>query len=382
MSGSKPKTIPQVNLEEFEWRLRASIAGESHVEDPLAELTRLVDNFHVHDEPAAVVSEDSNFVDRLEPSFTHPPEMRLQTSPRDLEPKDPIAKDEAPDHVGLRAERDSEEPVSRVGGRKWKVAGLAAAAIVMSGIVVVLKFGDHTSAGPPPLILASTEPTGAPPPTSQSVHTGNDAGALLHHDTTQPTEPKPKLVDTPETPVDLSVPLSSTRPSADSGLSPPPLPNGEAPKHVKTIFVRPDGQIVVANGNDPEPSTPSTLDEHVSPLKPDAPVETITSGLDKEPTPTPPPVLRTASADAQSSSGAFAVQLSSTKDEKEARALVKRFHHRFANAIGSAELVIRKTERNGDVVYRIRVVGLTKGDARDMCQKIKSDHGDCYVAHN
>ena len=73
MSGSKPKAIPQVNLEEFEWRLRASIAGQSHVEDPLAELTRLVDNFHVDDEAAAVVNEDNGFSDRLEPSFTHPP---------------------------------------------------------------------------------------------------------------------------------------------------------------------------------------------------------------------------------------------------------------------------------------------------------------------
>ena len=42
MSGAKSKAISEVNLEEFERRLRAAGAPQAGVEDPLSELTRLV----------------------------------------------------------------------------------------------------------------------------------------------------------------------------------------------------------------------------------------------------------------------------------------------------------------------------------------------------
>ena len=43
MSNLKPKPAAEINLEEFERRLRAAAAPQAGVEDPLAELTRLVD---------------------------------------------------------------------------------------------------------------------------------------------------------------------------------------------------------------------------------------------------------------------------------------------------------------------------------------------------
>ena len=42
MSGSPAKTVPEINLDEFEKRLRSAGARPSGAEDPLAELTRLV----------------------------------------------------------------------------------------------------------------------------------------------------------------------------------------------------------------------------------------------------------------------------------------------------------------------------------------------------
>ena len=42
MSSAKSKAISEVNLEEFERRLRAAGAPQAGVEDPLSELTRLV----------------------------------------------------------------------------------------------------------------------------------------------------------------------------------------------------------------------------------------------------------------------------------------------------------------------------------------------------
>ena len=43
MNNARPKPVAEINLEEFERRLRASAAPQAGVEDPLAELTRLVD---------------------------------------------------------------------------------------------------------------------------------------------------------------------------------------------------------------------------------------------------------------------------------------------------------------------------------------------------
>ena len=42
MSGSQAKIVPEINLDEFERRLRSAGASPSGAEDPLAELTRLV----------------------------------------------------------------------------------------------------------------------------------------------------------------------------------------------------------------------------------------------------------------------------------------------------------------------------------------------------
>ena len=43
MSAARAKNVSEINLEEFERRLRAASSPQSPVEDPLAELTRLVD---------------------------------------------------------------------------------------------------------------------------------------------------------------------------------------------------------------------------------------------------------------------------------------------------------------------------------------------------
>src|SRR6185437_15488794 len=43
MSGSGPRAADEINLDEFERRLRAAGGGQARAEDPLAELARLVE---------------------------------------------------------------------------------------------------------------------------------------------------------------------------------------------------------------------------------------------------------------------------------------------------------------------------------------------------
>src|SRR5271156_2287261 len=52
MSTPRPKPVAEINLEEFERRLRASVAPQAGVEDPLAELTRLVDTIGLERSPS------------------------------------------------------------------------------------------------------------------------------------------------------------------------------------------------------------------------------------------------------------------------------------------------------------------------------------------
>ena len=51
-SNAKPKPVAEINLEEFERRLRAAVAPQAGVEDPLAELTRLVDTIGLERTPS------------------------------------------------------------------------------------------------------------------------------------------------------------------------------------------------------------------------------------------------------------------------------------------------------------------------------------------
>ncbi len=76
------------------------------------------------------------------------------------------------------------------------------------------------------------------------------------------------------------------------------------------------------------------------------------------------------------------MQLAAPKSESEAKALIKRLQSRFADALGGTALGMRKAERHGEPIYRVRALGLSKADAAAMCAKIKAAGGDCYVAKN
>ncbi len=104
-----------------------------------------------------------------------------------------------------------------------KIGGLISAAVVLTGAYVVFKVGAHSHSGAPPLILASTAPTKVPPPSEATVRTPNESGALLTRDSAQPTPTPPKLVDTPEAPVDLSA-----RPEPSASIPPPSSESADA----------------------------------------------------------------------------------------------------------------------------------------------------------
>lgn len=503
MSNPKPRPVAEINLEEFERRLRASAGPQAGVEDPLAELTRLVDTIGFDRTPAEKALEASRPA-KVEPPAPAPePELRLSPAPepvpppteatipppsprpeidlseleaaaaqwsaapplKDAEPAlrpafdgedlDSLAFDPPTPSVGEARQAPrvaapsfgSQEPPARA--RNWglKVGGLIGAAAVMLGAVVVFKVGGHKTSGAPPLILASTAPTKVAPPNEETIRTANETGALLTRDTAQPTQTPPKLVNPPEAPVDLAArpqpapsanaeaEASPVAPSANTPIVATPSPSMVAappasadPNRVKTISVRPDGSLiasgyaateptpapiapapassdktVVANADGEAASPAVALPTKLAPPKtsarvvsktettapPDAgagPVPVAPKPKKPKPTPTPvaeaePPKTDDATAP-PAPGGGYAVQLAAPRSESEAKALVRSLPGRYSEALSGASLGVRKAERDGEAIYRVRAMGLSKAEAAAMCSKVKAAGGDCYVAKN
>jgi len=76
------------------------------------------------------------------------------------------------------------------------------------------------------------------------------------------------------------------------------------------------------------------------------------------------------------------VQLAAPRSEADARSAIQRLQSKYSDALGDASLGVRKGEKDGETIYRVRTSGMSKTEAVAMCQKLKADGGDCFVAKN
>ena len=76
----------------------------------------------------------------------------------------------------------------------------------------------------------------------------------------------------------------------------------------------------------------------------------------------------------------WAVQLAAPKSEAEAKSAVARLNAKYASALNGSAIGVHKAVVNGDTIYRLRVVGLSKADAAALCARLKGDGGDCFIA--
>ena len=77
------------------------------------------------------------------------------------------------------------------------------------------------------------------------------------------------------------------------------------------------------------------------------------------------------------------MQLAAPRSEADARSAIQRFQSKYSDALGETELGVRKgSDFSGEAVYRVRTAGMSKADARALCDKLKADGGDCFVAKN
>ncbi len=281
MNGPSTKIVPEINLDEFERRLRSTGAPFDAVEDPLAELTRLVDMISQEGgapqkagqpAPYAGAAPQLPRVERAEAAL--PRASQYEAAPAYAQPEPvELSHDERDDLLAAAAE--AQAPSGRVRGWYFKTAGLAVAGVVLFGGAAAMKLGVAPGvAKAPPFIAAAQGPTKIQPPSDSTVQSAGDAGALLMKDSA--TSAPVKVVSNDEQPVDLHAqapgpsPATATptptnsspvAPSADTPIVAP----GEATatvaplfpdaKPVKTVSVRPDGTLI-SSDSAPASSSP------------------------------------------------------------------------------------------------------------------------------
>src|SRR3984885_4742106 len=273
MSASGSRAMDEINLDEFERRLRAAGAQQSQTEDPLAELSRLVEFSHMGisngETPARRAAEPAA---RAAPSTSIEPGTLRPTLDDEVEELAPGASE-----ADRAARRDYEfdarhpdiasaaDPGEERRLMRWKLAvsALALAGVAMIGGVFALRGGMPGLKKDAPFIAAAQGPTKVAPPNDQTVTTSSDAGATLLHDTGKPASVK--VVNSEEQPVDLNAQAAANNPAAPAvqgGTTDPALtaiintplvapqpgapPKGMTsefpdPKPVRTISLRPDG---------------------------------------------------------------------------------------------------------------------------------------------
>jgi hypothetical protein len=300
MSVPTARILPEINLDEFERRLRAAGAPSAGAEDPLAELTRLVNAVHADARRAARSPQAAPQQGESRPEFPPPPPV-FAASLRSafVEPEPDYAADEA--HAAQEPGFAEQPPARPTRGWGFKVTGMIVVGVALLAGAAALKHGVPGLPKSPPFIAADNAPTKVQPPNEANVQSTGDIAALLMKDSATPTPAK--VVNTEEQPVDLRTqtqpPTPSAGPANAGGAAPPSAaslasPVATAPdtpiipptaasasvaplfpaaKPVKTVSVRPDGTLISA---DATPTSTAPAPDVV----PTPPVKTAVRALD------------------------------------------------------------------------------------------------------
>ena len=264
MSGSPGKIVPEINLDEFERRLRAAGAPSAGSEDPLAELTRLVNSVHADARRASRAPLPEPAKDG-EPAMTLPPAFGADPRPEFVEAE--TESDDAGEAAPPTLLADA-RPAPR-GSRGWgfKVTGMIVVGVVLLAGAAALKHGVPGLPKAPPFIAADDAPTKVQPPNEANVQTSGDIAALLMKDSATATPVK--VVNTEEQPVDLRTQTQPPAP-APSASAGPPGAVGPAPS------LAADGGSPVATTSETQIVPPAVASASVAPLFPLAkPVKTV-----------------------------------------------------------------------------------------------------------
>ena len=217
---------------------------------------------------------------------------------------------------------------------------------------------------PKPVRTVSLRPDGTPIAASTAPDaTGGDAAPAA-----APPQPPSKL--------------AAKTTSDTAGVAQPSTPKLDLPTK---LSAKSSARVVVAKTDTTAPDagaqTPTELDaarragqteQRRSPSRQQATAEATETPA----APAAPPVDATAAT----ASGGWAVQLAAPKSEAEANSDMARLTSKYGADLNGSALGVHKAVVNGQTIYRLRVVGLTKADAAALCARLKGDGGECFIA--
>jgi hypothetical protein len=219
---------------------------------------------------------------------------------------------------------------------------------------------------PKPVRTISLRPDGTPiPPSLVATAEGSD--------TPPPSEaPKP-----PAKP--------ATKPAAESAASAQPsTPKLDVPLPTK-LSGKSSARVAVAKTDTTAPGAATdTQNDQVQqsvPTKSEKPAKA--PKIQQAAAETGSPVATTPAAveaPAATSSTGWAVQLAAPKSEAEAKSTAARLGSKYESVLNGSPIGVHKALVNGETIYRLRVVGLSKADAAALCARLKGDGGDCFIA--
>jgi SPOR domain len=218
---------------------------------------------------------------------------------------------------------------------------------------------------PKPVRTVSLRPDGTPiPPSMVATAEGTDAAPLT---------------ETPKSPAKATKPAAETAGSAQAST-----PKLDVPLPTK-LSGKSSARVAVAKTDTTAPGTMADAQNEpaqlAAPVKPEKPV--------KAPKPqqaavqtgdTAAAAQPAAESPAAASATGWAVQLAAPKSEAEAKSTAARLGAKYETALNGSAIGVHKAVVNGETIYRLRVVGLSKADAAALCARLKGDGGDCFIA--
>ena len=349
---------------------------------------------------------------------------QLESSIQDLQRAQAYSDDPYADEAGY--EEAEEEPVQKRKGGMFAVAGILALAVV--GTAAAYGYHHYSTAhrsGEPPIIKADTAPTKIIPKPADG--SGKVMDRLTQGDGTE------KLVPREEQPLDVNANATDPRvvfpplnqnanPPSVASITPnamPPAPaqgtgqgtapattasNGifasSEPRRIKTFTVRgdqPDPDAVPVNAAPPAQEAPPAREAPTrsatrTPLTQQANASAnMPLSLVPQAQSAPRAETRVASTNpteieprAPAAGGGYLVQVSSQRNEADAKASFRALQAKFRSVLGSRRALIKRADLGSKGVYYRAMVGPfgTSEEAVQFCSNLKSAGGQCLIQRN
>jgi sporulation related protein len=398
MTVSGKQAAAEINLDEFERRLRSPGSQQTSVEDLLAELPGQTDI-----EPRQPLE-----IATLQPVIDVEPDEPTRTASVDIEAQRSDETVATSSDAGATLRKDitqpaavegvtSEEPPIELGDHA-SLGNAPPAANLTPTLAGAAQSTAGASSGPPVSVVVNTPvvapPFAAPPPAAPQLSDPKGLRTVSQRpDGTQIATATPSATDSGEAVQASDGPQPPAKPatkgaSETAGVAQPPTHKLDLPTKLSR---KPSARPVVAKTETAAPG-PEADKAPETPIEPRAASEAplvpapkpvdplshafsyIVGALGAPAASAPQPVDQTAAH----KSGDWAIRFAAQKSEAEAKVNVAGFNAKYAAALNGATIGVNKTLVNGETIYALRVTGLSKAEAAALCERLKGR--DCFMA--